>query len=118
MDNPLQRSLAGRGALLFAIGIVTGLWSAAALTEVVKVGIPRLALAAHLNGLLGGVWLVAVAWTLPFLSYGPVGKQRLALATTLPAYANWLVTLLASFLGVRGLEYTKDMSNNGIAALL
>jgi len=98
--------------------MVTGLWSAAAITGKVKVAIPQLALAAHLNALLGGLWLVALASTLPWLSYGDRGKQRLVLATRIPAYANWLVTVLASVLGVRGLDYTGDHANDGVALLL
>jgi hypothetical protein len=43
------------GALLFFIGMLTGLWAGVALTGKVKVGIPHLALAAHLNALLGGL---------------------------------------------------------------
>lgn len=106
------------GAVLFLVGMVTGLWSAAALTGKIKVGIPHLALAAHLNGLLGGLWLIAVAWTFQFLRYGERGLRRLALAVAVPAWANWIVTLVASFLGVNGLEYTGQRSNDVIAVLL
>lgn len=106
------------GALLFLIGMLTGLWAAAALTGQVKVGIPHLALAAHLNGLLGGLWLIGVAWTFQFLHYGETGLRRLAFGVALPAWANWLVTLIASFLGVTGLQYNSDRGNNLIAALL
>ncbi len=114
----LQRRLAGSGALLYAIGIFTGLWSAAALTGAVKVGIPHLALATHLNGILGGLWIVAVAWTLPWLRFTEVGRKRVGLLVVISAYANWLVTLLASLLGVDGLAYSHDLANNTIAALL
>jgi hydroxylaminobenzene mutase len=114
----IQRRLAAAGAILFATGMVTGIWSAAALTGRVTVGMPRLALAAHLNGLLGGLWLVAVAWTFQFLSYDLQGLRRLAFAVTVPAWANWLVTLVASFFGVNGLQYTGDRANNAIAFLL
>ncbi len=89
-----------------------------ALTGKVKVGIPHLALAAHLNGILGGFWLLGLAFTLPMLSYGERGRRWLVLATLIPAYANWLVTLVASFLGVTGLDYTGDHANDLIAVLL
>lgn len=114
----IQKRLAGAGAMLFAVGIVTGLWSAAALTNKVHVGIPHMALAAHLNAMLGGLWLVAVAWTLPFLHYEARGLRRLSLAVAVPAWANWMITLVASFLGVNGLEYTADRANNIIAFFL
>jgi hydroxylaminobenzene mutase len=106
------------GAWLFAIGLVTGLWAAAVLTGQVVVPIPRLALAAHLNGILGGLWLIAVAATLDRLRYGLAGRHRLAMLVVVATWANWLITLLASGLGVRGLEYTTDARNNVIAFLL
>jgi hydroxylaminobenzene mutase len=114
----LRRRLAWAGAWLFAVGMITGLWAAAVLTEKVAVAIPRLALAAHLNGLLGGLWLIAVASTLDSLRYGDTGRLRLAWLVTVPAWGNWLITLIASVLGVTGLEYTRDTANNAIAALL
>jgi hydroxylaminobenzene mutase len=117
-DDPLRRRTAASGAVLFAIGMLTGLWSGIALAGKVKVGIPHLALAAHLNGLLGGLWLIALAFTLPMLSYGEKGKRRLVLAISVPAYANWFVTLVASFLGVTGLDFTGDHANDGIAVML
>jgi hydroxylaminobenzene mutase len=117
-SETLRRRLAWSGAWLFAVGMVTGLWAAAVLTGKVTVPIPRLALAAHLNGLLGGLWLIAVASTLDMLRYGPTGRVRLAWVVTVPAWANWLITLIASVLGVTGLEYTHDAANNAIAALL
>lgn len=114
----LRRRLVRLGAWLFVIGLITGLWAAAVLTEQVKVPIPRLALAAHLNGLLGGLWLIAVASTLDLLRYGDRGLRRLAWLVTTAAWGNWLITLVASVLGVRGLEYTNDPANNAVAALL
>jgi len=116
--NLLSKRLAAAGALLFFIGVLTGIWAAAALTGQVKVAAPHLALAAHLNGLLGGLWLIAVAWTFQFLHYREAGLRRLAVAVSIPAWANWLVTLSASLLGVNGLIYTNDATNNLIAVLL
>lgn len=117
-ETAIRKRLAASGAILFAVGMVTGLWAAAVLTNKVTVGMPRLALAAHLNGLLGGLWLVAVAWTFEFLSYEAKGLRRLAFAVAIPAWANWLVTLIASFFGVNGLEYTGNRANDVVAFLL
>jgi hydroxylaminobenzene mutase len=118
-DDLVRRRLAWAGAWLFAVGMVTGLWAAVVITEKVAVPLPRLALAAHLNALLGGLWLIAVASTLDMLRYGPIGRVRLAWVVTVPAWFNWLITLIASVLGVTGLEYTRgDTTNNAIAALL
>ena len=122
-DTSIRKKLAGAGALLFFIGMVTGLWSAAAATGKYTGGVDlritrQLALAAHLNGLLGGLWMIAVAWSFEYLHYGTKGLRRLALAVAIPSWANWLVTLVASFLGVTGLEYTGYRPNDMIAFFL
>ena len=118
-DESLSRRLAWAGAWLFAVGMVTGVWAAIVLTERVVVQLPRLALAAHLNALLGGLWLIAVAATVDMLRYSPIGRRRLAWVVIVPAWGNWLITLIASILGVTGLEYTRgDPANNVVAALL
>lgn len=114
----IRKRLAMAGALLFFVGMLTGLWAAATLTGTVVVGIPRLALIAHLNALLGGLWLLAVAWSLEFLHYSDRGLRRLAIGIAIPAWSNWLVTLFASFLGVTGLTYTGSRANDIIAFLL
>jgi (hydroxyamino)benzene mutase len=88
VDPPLSRRLARAGAWLFAVGLVTGLWAGLVLTARVVVPVPRLALAAHLNALLGGLWLVAVAATLDGLRYGETGRRRLAWAVIVPAWAT------------------------------
>src|SRR5262245_65724834 len=116
--DALPRRLAQAGAWLFAAGMLTGLWAAVVLTGRVVVPIPRLALAAHLHAILGGLWLIAVAWTCPFLSYGDRGLRRLAVLVVVPAWANWLITLVASILGVRGLDYTGKATNDAVALLL
>ena len=118
MTSLIRKHLAFAGALLFFAGMITGIWSAAALSGTVVVGMPRLALVAHLNALLGGLWLLAVAWSFEFLHYGEKGLRRLAIGVGIPAWANWLVTLFASFMGVTGLKYTGNHANDVIAFLL
>ncbi len=114
----MQKRLAWAGALLFAVGLATGAWAAVVVSEQIRVPVPRLALAAHLNGLVGGLWLIAVALTLGFLRYGERGTRRLAWLVAIPAWSNWLLTLVASYLGVRGLTFTGDPSNDAVALLL
>jgi len=118
MREELRWALVRAGAWLFAFGLLTGLWAGLVLTGKVRVAFPRLALGAHLTGMLGGLWLIALAWSLDFVRYGPQGQRRLAWLIGTSVWVNWAVTLLASALGVRGLEYTRDPLNNGIAALL
>lgn len=117
-ENSLRRTLTARGAALIAVSMVTGLWTAAALTQKFGIGDGRLALAAHLNALIGGLWLIAVAASLEYLHYAETGRRRLAALITLTVWANWFVTLIASFLKVNGLDYNSDPKNNAIAFLL
>ncbi|MEO8903190.1 MAG: hypothetical protein ABI488_13800 [Polyangiaceae bacterium] len=98
--------------------MLTGGWAGIALSGKVVVPIPHLALAAHLNALLGCFWLLAFSFTVPMLSYGEKAKRRLAWLQIIPNYGNWLVTLVASFLGVRGLSFTGERANDVIAAAL
>lgn len=115
---PEQRPLFCGGAWLMLVGLLTGFWAAAALTGMVAVAVPRLALASHVNALLGGLWCIAVATTLPHVCYGEARRRQLCALTTGAAWANWLITLVASILGVRGLSYGESLANNVVAALL
>ena len=93
----IRKCLAFAGALLFFVGMLTGLWAAATLSGTVVVPLPRLALIAHLNALLGGLWLLAVAWSFEFLHYSDLGLRRLAIGVAIPAWSNWLVTMSRLF---------------------
>lgn len=64
------------------------------------------------------MWLIAVAYTFDFLHYTEKGLRRLAIVVTVPAWANWLVTLIASFFAVTGLQYTGNRANDAIVFLL
>ena len=118
----IRKRMTFSGALLFALGMVTGFWLAAVVTKKFGIGdpvlTPQLARAAHLNALFGSLWLIAAAWSFQFMHYSARGLRRLALVFMLPAWANFLVTLFASFFGVNGLEYTGRVANDVIAFLL
>jgi hydroxylaminobenzene mutase len=100
------------------VGLLTGLWVGATATGKVIVAIPHLALSAHLNALFGGLWLIAVAFSLEFSNYSESQVKRLYLLVTVACWSNWFITLIASFLGVRGLSFTGDRDNDTIAVLL
>jgi len=106
------------GAILFTIGLFTGLWTALALADFIRIPLPHLALAAHLNGLIGGLWLIAVGLSIPFLSYKEKQLNVLCWSSCIPAFGNWFITLIASLWGVRGLLYNENPKNNIIAFLL
>lgn len=114
----VRRKMALAGALLMTVGFFTGIWTAVTATGMISVPIPHLALAAHLNGLLGGMWLLAVSFSIEFLSYTEKQIKKLYWLILIPTWGNWIITLLASFLGVKGLTYGSGASNNVIAFLL
>ncbi len=113
-----QGRLTRAGAILIAASFFTGIWTAVALTGQVVVPNPRLALIAHLNALIGGLWIFAVAYSMNFLNYQEKQLKLLSRLVCIAAYGNWLITLLASLWGVTGLQYNSDPRNNFIAALL
>jgi hypothetical protein len=114
----IRRRLALAGALLIFVGMLTGLWAGAALSRMVVVPIPGLALGAHLTAIVGGLWLIAVAWSCELLHYDERGLRRLAWFTVVPAWGNWFATTIASLLGVRGLDFGPPLSNRVIAGML
>ena len=114
----MRRRLAQAGALLFFLGMVSGVWADLALTDQVKIPQPHLALAAHLSALTGGLWLIATAWTFDFLSYNGKQLRRLSYLVGISAWSNWSLTVIASLFGVNGLQYNDDPANNVVAFLL
>ena len=113
----LQRGTAAAGAGLLVLAFATGGLLAAAMTKRIDADVPEI-VAAHLNAILGCLWLVALAVTLPLVRFGPCGKRRLVLATVVPAYANWLVTTVKAFLHVTGGDLTGDHTNDAVFAVL
>jgi len=87
-----RRRLFWHGMLLFVLGLVTGLIEQ-------KLKNPRMGLAAHLEGLMNGTFLLALgaAWNEVRLSRRMSG---VAFGTALyGAYANWASTTFAAVLG-------------------
>jgi hydroxylaminobenzene mutase len=115
--RPLQRKTAAAGAVLLVLAFLTGILLAQAQSKKVDADVAEV-VAAHLNALLGCLWLVAVAATLPWLRFGATGCKRLALITALAAYANWLVTTIKSFLHVPGIDLDGRKTNDVVFVAL
>ncbi|MBS2029966.1 MAG: hypothetical protein JST54_18845 [Deltaproteobacteria bacterium] len=114
---PAARLLVQAAAWLMVIGLATGGLASSAMTGQLPAD-PHAALASHLNGLLGALWMVAVSWSMPMLRYGPVGQRRLALGLIVANYANWLVTAVKAFLHVAGVGPSADLANNAVFGAL
>ncbi len=113
----LQRRTAGLGAGLLVIAFATGGLLAAAMTKRVDADVHEI-VAAHENAILGALWLIALALTLPLVPFGAVGRRRLVWATVVPAYANWLITTVKAFFHVTGVDLTGDRANDVVFAAL
>ncbi len=90
--NDTRRRLMWHGMFLFLLGLLTGLVE----TQFANI---RMGLAAHLEGLMNGIFLLALgaAWTEVKL-----GGRALAIAywaALYGTYANWGVTTLAAIFG-------------------
>jgi hydroxylaminobenzene mutase len=92
-----RRRLLWHGMLLFLIGLLTGL-AQQHFTNL------RMALAAHLEGVMNGTFLLAVGaiWSEVRLSSRAVAVTYLALLGG--TYGNWAVTTIAAILGTAALS--------------
>ncbi len=92
-----KRRLAWHGMGLFLLGLVTGLIEA-------NFQNPRMGLAAHLEGVMNGTFLVALAAIWPNVKLS-LRQEGVAFWSLLyGTYANWAVTTLAAVLGTAALS--------------
>jgi len=92
-----NRRLMWHGMLLFLLGLLTGF----AEPHFANV---RMGLAAHLEGVMNGILLLALGAIWPQVKLGR-GAQAVAFWTALySAYANWLFTMLAAIFGTGALS--------------
>jgi len=115
--SPHARTLARNGAVLMLLALLTGIPLAAAMTGKLPADVHAM-VAAHIGAILGALWMVAVAVTLPMLRYGPAGQARLALGVTVPCFANWFVTFVKGFLKVSGVDFTGNATNDAVFVVL
>ncbi|CAM4113455.1 hypothetical protein [Corallococcus exiguus] len=115
--QPAARLMAHAAAWLMLVGLLTGGYVSAAMTGKVPAD-PQMALAAHLNALMGTFFLLGVAWTLPMLRYGPVGQRRLAWAVIVANWANWGITCVKAWLRVSGVDFIGQPVNDAVFGAL
>lgn len=92
MDAQISRKIKFLGMLLFLLGLITGFL-------MMNIKNPKMGLAAHMEGVMNGTFLIAVGliWNELKLS----GQLKTATYRTLiyATFVNWLVTLLSAYLG-------------------
>lgn len=81
------------GVLLFLLGLMTGF-------VVPVLALPRMGLASHLEGLMNGIFLMALGLVWPRLSLTAFWHQVSFWLAVFGTFANWLAVLLSAFWGL------------------
>ena len=105
--EPIYRRLMWHGMLLFMLGLVTG-FAEQHFTNV------RMGLAAHLEGVMNGNFLVAVGAIWAEVRLPPAGKKVAYWTALYGTYVNWLVTTLAAIFGTAALSPITAPGHNGL----
>ena len=92
-----KRRLLWHGMFLFLIGLLTGLVEQ-------KFNNPRMGLAAHLEGVMNGIFLVALGAIWLEVRLSPRLKAAAYWSALYGAYINWGVTALAAILGTAAMS--------------
>ncbi len=127
MDERQQARLTAHGALVFLLGMVAGFPFAFAILGRVALwplniqwvvpGEPRAWHMAHLEGILNGVMLFAIAAVGPRLRLDASRQRLLATSLLVTAWGNMIASLIAPFFGVRGLELGGGVANTVVFLL-
>lgn len=86
------RRLALLGAILFTLGLLTG-WISGTLVN------PRMGLSSHLEGLMNGILLLALAGCWGHVRLSPGQERWCVRLLVFGTFANWFTTLLAAWWG-------------------
>jgi hydroxylaminobenzene mutase len=95
LDTP-DRKLIQLGVLLFLIGLLTGF-------AIPSFAVPRLGLSSHLEGVLNGLFLMALGLIWPRLAMGRGLATLTFIAAVYGTFANWFATLLGAMWGAAGM---------------
>jgi (hydroxyamino)benzene mutase len=87
-----KRRLLWHGMFLFTLGLFTGFAEA-------KLANPRMGLAAHLEGVMNGIFLIAVGAVWNEVRLSSRLKSAAYWTALYGTYVNWAVTLLAAIFG-------------------
>src|SRR5437667_10630129 len=116
MPERLRALLVANGALVFMVGLVAGfpftfvilgkivLWPLPGALEVHLPGDVRGWRMAHLEGILNGLTLIAVAAAAPWLALGPRAQHWVAWLPIATAWGNGVADGIGATCGRRGLE--------------
>jgi hydroxylaminobenzene mutase len=101
-----RRRLLWHGTFLFLLGLLTGLVEQ-------KFANPRMGLAAHLEGVLNGILLMAVGSVWPEVRLKDRVKAVVFGTALYGTYANWAFTALAAAMGTAALSPVTGAGHSG-----
>lgn len=84
------RRLMQLGFVLFLLGLLTGFL-------VPVMANPRMGLASHLEGVMNGIFLVALGLAYPHLRIGMKASRAILWLVVYGTYTNWITTLIAAY---------------------
>lgn len=102
-----NRRLMWHGMCLFLLGLLTGF----AETHFAN---PRMGLAAHLEGVLNGTFLVALGAIWNEVRLSPAPKTIAYWTALYGSYVNWLATMLAAIFGTKALSPITGVGHSGL----
>lgn len=123
MSERLQSTMIAHGALVFLVGMVAGFPFAFVLVQKIALwpfpaidwtppGDVRAWRMAHLEGILNGLTLIAVAATGRRIVLGARAQAWVAWGLIVTAWGNMLASVIGPVFGVRGLEYGNGVANS------
>ena len=124
MEERHRALLVANGALVFMVGLIAGfpftfvilgkivLWPLPGALEVHVPGEVRAWRMAHLEGILNGLTLNAVAAVVPWLVLGRRTQRALAWLLIVTAWGNIVPSVIGPLFGGRGLEFGGSAANS------
>lgn len=108
MDNNTPRQLKMFGMVLFLLGLLTGF-------AVMKTINPRMGLAAHLEGVMNGTFLVVAGLVWNDLRLSEKLKKAVYWALLYGTFVNWFTTLLSAVFGTSKMTPLSGAGHEGSA---
>ena len=102
-----NRRLMFHGMCLFVLGLLTG-FAEQHFTNV------RMGLAAHLEGLMNGTFLIALGAIWPHVRLSQVTATVAYWTVLYGTYVNWLITMLAAIFGTAALSPVTGVGHSGL----
>ena len=106
--NETNRRLMFHGMCLFLLGLLTGF------AEQYFANV-RMGLAAHLEGLMNGMFLIALGAIWPHARLSAPAATVAYWTVLYGTYVNWLITLLAAIFGTSALSPITGAGHSGLA---